>query len=229
MVRTLADSIGATVRHRATRELRDRILTGAFAPGTRLDLDAISAEFGISRTPVREALLELSFQGLVEVAPRSGVTVLGVSADDTVDNFAILAALSGKAAQFAATRITGPELAELEECARFLESAKAGDALVEANWRFHRVINQAARSPHLLGLIRQAVRLIPSNFLAVMPVHDNSEHESLLLALRKRDSERARAIAEAHVLTAGESLADWLAHPDTATRPPAATSARSLR
>ncbi len=208
MARTLAESIGATVRQRATRELRDRILTAAVAPGTRLDLDAISAEFGISRTPVREALLELSFQGLVEIAPRSGVTVLGIAPESMVDNFAILAALSGKAAEWAAQRITAPELAELELCAGSLDSA-GGEALVEANWRFHRLINTAARSPHLLALIRQAVRLIPSNFLAVMPVHDNKEHESLLAALRDRRSQHAREVAEAHVLSAGESLANW--------------------
>jgi DNA-binding GntR family transcriptional regulator len=72
VARTLAQSIGGTVRQRAVRELRDRILTGTLPPDTRLDLDRIAEEFGISRTPVREALLELSFQGLVFIAPRRG-------------------------------------------------------------------------------------------------------------------------------------------------------------
>ena len=63
--------IAGTVRERAARELRDRILTGALPAGTRLDLDAITKEFATSRTPVREALLELSYDGLVRVAPRS--------------------------------------------------------------------------------------------------------------------------------------------------------------
>lgn len=57
---------------RAARELRDRILTGVLPAGSRVDLDAITEEFATSRTPVREALLELSFEGLVQVAPRSG-------------------------------------------------------------------------------------------------------------------------------------------------------------
>ena len=60
--------IAGTVRERAARELRDRILTGALPAGTRLDLDAITKEFATSRTPVREALLELSYDGLVRVA-----------------------------------------------------------------------------------------------------------------------------------------------------------------
>ena len=94
-------SIGGTVRARAAGELRDRILTGRLQPGSRLDLDEITREFGTSRTPVREALLELSYEGLVSVTPRSGITVLGITPEDAMDNFAVLATLSGKAAEWA--------------------------------------------------------------------------------------------------------------------------------
>ena len=210
MSRTLAESIGGTVRQRSVRELRDRILTGALLPGTRLDLDEISEEFGTSRTPIREALLELSFEGLVEIAPRSGVKVLGVSPEATIDNFAILATLSGKAAEWATDRIAPDDLDRLEELAGALATARPGPKMVELNWRFHRVINQAAGSQQLLSLIRQAVRMIPSNFLEVMPVHDSSEHDHLLRALRGGQAPQAREIAERHVLTAGKSLAEWL-------------------
>ena len=90
--------ISGTVRERAARELRDRILTGVLEPGARIDLDAITEEFATSRTPVREALLELSFEGLVRVAPRSGITVIGIGADDIMDSFTILGVLTGQAA-----------------------------------------------------------------------------------------------------------------------------------
>jgi DNA-binding GntR family transcriptional regulator len=213
MARTLADAIGGTVRQRATRELRDRILTGTLPAGTRLDLDAISREFGISRTPVREALLELSVQGLVTVAPRSGVTVLGVTPDQALDNFSIFAALSGKAAELAAQRITPGALTELALHAEDL-TGRAGS--VEANWRFHSVINVAAGSAHLLSLIRQAVRLIPSNFLAVVPVHtdDDDEHAQLLALVRRGRPTQARAVAERHVQKAGTALVEWLSEQD---------------
>src|ERR1700752_1490569 len=89
--------IAGTVRERAARELRDRILTGALPAGTRLDLDAITKEFATSRTPVREALLELSYDGLVRVAPRSGVTVIGIRPEDVLDSFTILGVLTGQA------------------------------------------------------------------------------------------------------------------------------------
>lgn len=216
MSRSLADSIGGTVRQRAVRELRDRILTGSLPAGSRLDLDAICDEFGISRTPVREALLELSFQGLVEIAPRSGVTVIGVTRTEVTDNFAVLAALSGKAAEWAAARIDEHTLEELSRAATSLENAStAGDAfsLVDANWRFHRTINEAAHSKALLSLIRHAVRLIPSNFLAVVPVEldGDKDHSELLSAIRSGLAPQAREIAERHVLAAGEALARWLA------------------
>jgi DNA-binding GntR family transcriptional regulator len=213
MARTLADSIGGTVRQRTVRELRDRILTGTVRAGTRLDLDAISEEFGISRTPVREALLELSFQGLVDIAPRSGVTVIGVTPAEVLDNFAILATLSGKAAEWAAARIGPASLAELARQAEELALAPVGPGLIEANWQFHRIINEAGGSKHLLSLIRQAVRLIPSNYLAVIPVraHDGIEHEQLLHYLTRGDAAAARAVAEQHVLAAGASVAGWLA------------------
>ncbi len=218
VAKTLANSIGGTVRQRAERELRDRILTGVLRPGARLDLDEISAEFGISRTPVREALLELSFQGLVEIAPRSGVKVIGVSPEATVDNFAILATLSGKAAEWAADRISEDDIARLEEIAGARDAAGQGQSIVDLNWRFHRIINEASGSPHLLSLIRQAVRLIPSNYLEVIPMHDQTaEHDDLLRALRERRPQQARDIAERHVLAAGVSLAEWLAENHSTT------------
>src|ERR1700760_2821777 len=103
--------IAGTVRERAARELRDRILTGALPAGARIDLDAITAEFATSRTPVREALLELSYEGLVHVAPRSGISVIGVSSKDVMDSFTLLGVLTGQAAAWAAQRISPHELA----------------------------------------------------------------------------------------------------------------------
>src|SRR5258708_4305976 len=113
--RMAAIDVSGTVRERAARELRDRILTGALRAGSRVDLDAITEEFATSRTPVREALLELSFEGLVQVAPRSGVTVIGISPTDVLDSFTILGVLTGQAAAWAPKRIEPEELAMLRQ------------------------------------------------------------------------------------------------------------------
>jgi DNA-binding GntR family transcriptional regulator len=210
-----AKQIGRTVRARAAEELRDRILTGRFRPGTRLDLDELTSEFGTSRTPVREALLELSYEGLVAVAPRSGITVIGVGAEDAIDNFAILAALTGKAAEWATTRITDAQLDELEQLAAAVFD---DDDVVEGNRRFHRALNLASGSPRLLTYIRQAVRVVPTSYFALFPERESTsraEHAALLEAIRSGDAAGARTIAETHVLDAGATLGEFLrAHAD---------------
>lgn len=205
--------IAGTVRERAARELRDRILTGTLRPGTRIDLDAITAEFATSRTPVREALLELSFEGLVRVAPRSGITVIGIGSADVLDSFTILGVLTGQAAAWAAERVSADELDQLRDLAAAVVERSGEDAIGEANWLFHQAIHRAAHSPRLLAQIKQAARVVPTNFLVLFPEHEKhslSEHEELLDALEQHAVERARAIAERHVLQAGRSLVEWL-------------------
>jgi DNA-binding GntR family transcriptional regulator len=195
--------IAGTVRERAARELRDRILTGVLPAGTRLDLDAITKEFATSRTPVREALLELSYDGLVEVAPRSGVTVIGISPADMLDSFTILGVLTGQAAAWAARRITPEGVERLRDLA----------TAIDANWEFHRAIHEAAHSRRLMAQIRQAVHVVPSNFLAMFPEHEHNaleDHQALVAALADGDAEKAREIAERHVVDAGHSLASRL-------------------
>lgn len=202
--------ISTTVRTQAANELRDRILTGRLRPGDRLDLDQITAEFGVSRTPVREALLELSYEGLVTIAPRSGMKVVGVTPQDVVDSFAILAALAGKAAEMATLRISGQGLAELHRLAAAVDVAPD---VVAANRSFHRALNSAAGSTRLLAHLRQAVRIVPSNYFALFPEQEqrsHDEHGALLGAMGAGDHRSARAIAEDHVLRAGEALGEWL-------------------
>jgi DNA-binding GntR family transcriptional regulator len=203
--------ISTTVRAQAASELRDRILTGRLQPGDRLDLDQLTAEFGISRTPVREALLQLSYEGLVDITPRSGMTVVGITPEDAVDSFAILAALAGKAAEMATARMTPAELSRLRELAGAIERS---ERVVEANRLFHRALNYSARSPRLLTHLRQAVRVVPGNYFELVPEQEKRsrhEHAALLDAMENGDGGAARAVAEEHVLTAGEALGGWLA------------------
>jgi len=215
--------IGGTVRSRAARELRDRILTGRLRPGDRLDLDEITREFGTSRTTVREALLELSYEGLVTVTPRSGITVVGITPEDAVDNFAVLAALAGKAAEWATLRITQQQLAELDRLASAVDGAPD---VVSANRQFHRAVNLASGSPRLLTYLRQAVRVVPGSFFELFPEQQrrsHTEHAALLDAIGRGDGTAARTIAETHVLDAGAALGSWLR---TNATPAASESAR---
>ncbi|MEU6563721.1 GntR family transcriptional regulator [Nocardia nova] len=221
--------ISGTVRERAARELRDRILTGVLPAGARIDLDAITEEFATSRTPVREALLELSFEGLVRVAPRSGITVLGIGAADISDSFTLLGVLTGQAAAWAAQRATDEELEKLRALAAEVERLAGDDRIGEANWHFHQEIHRAAHSPRLLAQIKLAARVVPSNFLRMFPDHEQHalhEHTQLLDTLAAHDAERARALAERHVLDAGESLVGWLRQRESGAQPSSFQSSR---
>lgn len=205
-----ATPIGTTVRARAAGELRDQILTGRLRPGTRLDLDAIADDFGISRTPVREAILELSYEGLVAIEPRSGIVVLGITPDDAVDNFALLAALSGKAAEWATRRIAP---AQLDELWRLADAVVDAQDVVAANWAFHRALNRAAGSPRLLTYLRQAIRIVPASYFELFPEQEErsrAEHVEVLGAIERGDHAEARHLAEEHVLGAGRALGQWL-------------------
>jgi DNA-binding GntR family transcriptional regulator len=219
-IRSDGRRIGGTVRARAAEELRNRILTGALSPGTRLDLDAVCAEFGASRTPIREALLELSYEGLVEVAPRSGITVIGLTPRDVLDNFAILGALAGKAAEWAAARMTAEELDRIRSLAEDVHTASTADGLVAANWRFHRAVHRASGSSRIVALIRQTVGVVPTNFFEVFPdqgQHSAADHDELVAALAAGDGAGARRVAERHVTDAGEALARFLEDGPAAT------------
>ena len=215
-------SIGGTVRSRAATELRDRILTGRLRPGTRLDLDEITEEFGTSRTPVREALLELSYEGLVAVTPRSGITVSGITPEDAVDNFARAGRPGRQGGRVGDGADHRPS--SWPSCRSLADAIVDGDDVVAANRRFHRALNLASGSPRLLTYLRQAVRVVPANYFELFPEQERrsrTEHAALLEAIGQGDAAGARAIAEAHVLEAGAALGDWLR-----ARPPEALTGR---
>lgn len=205
-----------TGRERIVDVLRDRILSGVLAPDTRLNLDALAAEFGTSRTPVREACLALSQDGLVRVAQRSGVVVIGLSPEAILENFALMAALSGLAAQWAARGITARELLRVRELHREIKvAAAAGDDIATLNWEFHREINRACHSPRLQRMLAEAGRLIPRRFFELFPEHvpcSLDEHGALVTALEKRDETVARRLAEQHFDSAAEVLRQQFTH-----------------
>ena len=211
---TLSDRRGgSTARARVYANLRDAIVRAELAPGRQLSENELAASLGVSRTPVREALLELSFEGLVRVAPRSGVTVIGISPGDVLDSFTILGVLTGQAAAWAAQRVEPDELAMLRELADDVASRSGDDSIGEANWLFHQRIHRAAHSPRLMTQIKQAARVVPTNFLTLFPEHEKhslDDHRELLDAFAAKDVDGARAIAERHVLDAGRSLVEWL-------------------
>lgn len=207
----------ATLRDRVGAELRNRILAGALPTGSRLDLDELATEFGSSRTPVREALIQLSYEGLVEILPRRGARVRGMTRDEVRDNFLAFGALSGAATERAVQRATSQLVEQLRQIADELaEAVAAGDRerIAERNWALHREIHRASGSPKLLTLLKQLARAIPLTYFDVLPKQGDisvTEHSELVDAIERGDAAKARSIAEVHVRAAGERL---IAHMD---------------
>jgi DNA-binding GntR family transcriptional regulator len=202
--------------------IREAIIDGRLAPGQRLKEEELARELGMSRTPVREALLTLESEGLVESIPRRGATVRSYAVGDLGDVYQLRALLEGYAARRAAVRISPDDVARLEEsCDRF-ERLRAEDDLldlVQENLRFHSVIHEVAASDRLTALIRKVIEipLVYKSFYWYSPEQkliSQHYHRQLTRALRLGDGERAELIMKEHVLEARDFLLAQLAPGD---------------
>ncbi|SNS37718.1 GntR family transcriptional regulator [Rhodococcoides kyotonense] len=183
--------------------LRSDILAGKFAQPAVLLETTLAASYGVSRTPIREALNLLVHDGLLERAPR-GFRVRSGTPEDVVEIYAARIALESEAAASAATRRTDLDLARLEQVHDQCCSGADPDEVRAANFRFHEVLWDAAHNATISALlVRLTMQLRiydsgpPSNYGE--PEVLNSEHQSILTALRERDEERARADMRRHL------------------------------
>ena len=198
--------------------IREAILDGRLAPGQRLKEEELARELGVSRTPVREALLLLQTDGLVELAPRRGATVRSYAVDDLDDVYQLRAVLEGYAARRAATRISAADVALLaESCERFdrLEAREDLRELVKENLFFHNVVLDAAASTRLGWMVRKVIEipLVYKSFYWYSPEQkliSEHYHKQLTHALRVHDAERAELIMKEHVLEARDFLLEQL-------------------
>jgi DNA-binding GntR family transcriptional regulator len=203
----------------ASEVIREAIVDGRLAPGQRLKEEELARELGMSRTPVREALLLLQSEGLVESIPRRGATVRSYAVDDLDDMYQLRAVLEGYAARRAATRISPDDVARLEEsCARFDRLRAEGDLcdLVKENLFFHNVILDAAGSDRLVPLVRKVIELplVYRSFYWYSPEQrliSEHYHRQLTRALGAGDAKRAEMIMTEHVLEARDFLLARLA------------------
>ena len=206
----------STVRVRD--ELEHAILEGVLRPGERLRAEALAQRFGTSRTPVREALLQLEAQGLVEVEPNRGAVVKAFDAADLLDLYDVRALIEPYAARRAATRIEAPALDRLRELSDLADArGAADDAAVDDqmafNEEFHRIIVAAAGSPRLEAAMR-AVAGIPRVFRAAF-WHDDAQraqslfcHRQILRGLESGQPRLAEAAMRMHIIGAAEFLTE---------------------
>jgi len=195
--------------------LRARIFAHDLAPGDWIDEQALAVEYGISRTPMREALKVLASEGLVELKPRRGCYVTQLSEQDLDEVFPVMAVLEGKVAEEAARRITSADFSKLEAIHAELEThaaANDADRFFEANQRFHAALQTLAGNRYLAQLIddaRKVIKLTRRDSLRLEGRLKQSlaEHCDILEALRRRDPEQAGRAMHAHLLSGRAAIA----------------------
>jgi DNA-binding GntR family transcriptional regulator len=189
----------------AAAMLRELIVTGELSPGTPLRQRDLASRFGMSPTPVREALRRLESEGLVAGDVHRGVTVVEPSQGPVADNYRIRAALEPLAAEFAASRISMEALDALaplnDEMRRVPDSDP--ETYLDLNERFHYGIYQECGSPVLASLIRSLWQSMPRDPRPIR-AHGASadEHDAILAAVRQGDGAQAAALTRDHILAA---------------------------
>jgi DNA-binding GntR family transcriptional regulator len=211
------------LRDIAAERLRAMIAQGKLRGGDWLRQAALSAELGISYTPIREALKQLEAEGLVEHVPYRGVRVVQFRLDDILDIYAIRLALEAQAAASAAQRITDAELEALRRLHERMCQLHGAESLAEVralNERFHLKIVEASRRTYLIRTLRAIWTWFPkmlwSQFLPdgdppEREAQDNAEHAQILAALQARDPEAAERATRHHIERARQTLIDALA------------------
>jgi len=194
--------------------LRDQIFAKQLAPGSWLDEQSLAEQFGISRTPMREAIKALASEGLVTMKMRRGAYVTEVNRGDLVQIFTVLSLLEGQAAKETAVKATEEELNLLDHLHHRLETAAADrdiEQFFEINSKFHELIQQIAGNRWMNGVIddlRKVLKLHRKDSLTSTGRLQNSliEHREILRAILKRDELAAESAMRKHFANGLEAL-----------------------
>ena len=185
------------------KEIKKRIVLLDYKPGQALREKDLIEEFGVSRTPVREALILLEAEGLVRIFPNQGTIVSDVSFQQLKDVFEIRSFLVRLTGHLAAARITREELDRLRALLDRMKAEQDPKALMRIDSEVHDLVNQATKNEVLvkiLGMLRdQAVRIwmfssADDNYYGRLP----EEFKGLIKALEERDEDECARILEKH-------------------------------
>lgn len=191
-----------------SNHLRQMIFEGALEPGEKVREKLLTEQFGVSRTPLREALKVLAAEGLLELIPNRGAVITRQSADELDEVFSVLAVLEGLAGELAAREASDKELAGIAQMTRALrQSYEDADrpTYFRINQAIHRAILEAAsndtlaRSHELVAFRVQRARyqanLTPGRWRVAV-----EEHEAIAEALEARDADRCAALMRSHLV-----------------------------
>ncbi len=195
----LKDEVADHVRH--------LIFSGELKPGHKVNQDDVAAGLGVSKLPVREALIALESEGLVESIPRRGVFVAALSPEDVIDHYRIYAAVLGLVASEAATRFTDTDITELRRLHEAMQTEANDVERERLNYQFHRKINVSGGSRRLLAAVTLLSRTMPSNFYEFATGWSEiavDQHGSILQAIEAGSPAEAGDRMRSHIESGGE-------------------------
>lgn len=187
--------------------LRTEILSGALKPGQKIDQEGTAQELDVSKLPVREALIALESEALIENIPRRGAFVASLTPEDVYDHYAIYGLVSSLATERAATRLTDDDLEALADVIKAMEAAERPEDHEQLNFTFHRIINRAGTSRRLSSVLRLFALDIPNRFFEFTTDWTERairEHRAILEQLSARDPEGAATAMRDHLRSGGE-------------------------
>lgn len=200
-------------------QLEERIFDGTYSDGDRLDEVRLADQFGVSRTPLREALQRLARSGLVELIPRRGAFVRQPGPVELMEMFEVMAEIEAVCGRLAAKRISDEALTELHDanikCQAAVEAQDPDSYYVE-NERFHKIIYRESGNGFLeteTGNLHRRLQPFRRQQLRLRGrmAQSMSEHEAILEALEKGDSEAAANALRGHVAIQGEKFHSLMA------------------
>lgn len=195
--------------------LRERIFAHELTPGDWIDEQKLAEQYGISRTPLREALKVLASEGLVELKPRRGCYVTEVSSQDIDEIFPLMALLEGRCACIAVQQAKPADVRKLKAIHDQLELAAKENrinAFFEANQEFHRSIQEMTNNRWLLSVIQDLRKVLKLSRLHSLSLEGRlqqslDEHRVIMAAFEAGDAEKAEKSMHDHLLYGRAALA----------------------
>jgi DNA-binding GntR family transcriptional regulator len=208
----------AGLRHEISNILREAIWSGTLKPGQRLNEQWLSAEMGVSRPPLREAIRVLEQEGLVESIPRRGTFVRSLTGQDILEIYTVRCALEGMAAELAMENSSPEALDQLERMVLHVGSIPTEQlpSVISEDLEFHRQLVRLSGNTRLVNMWEQLAGQIRLALTLVDPAFFDSEyveatHHELVKAIRNRDVEAVRRLIRT-LLAVGQSLKDRWDH-----------------
>lgn len=193
------------------------IAVGQLTPGQHLDETVLSKQFGVSRTPIREALIQLATVGIVVIRPRRGAIVAEIGAQELVAMFELMAELEAICGRLAARRMTAAEHLDLQAAHCACQGASDDpDSYYYKNEEFHHQIYVGSHNPFLAEQARSLRRRLRPYRRLQLRVRGRvgasyAEHDEVVRAIVDGDAQKADELLRKHVMIQGERFADLMA------------------